>query len=173
MSRKNIIAVGYELDSQSIEEFKKNVILLCQKKSNSGKTLNDKFPDFNIDDFVFQSKILSGVFYLCPPVGDKDCQKNTNEMISWYEKHKLSEYIFIDSFHFHYSTKKNGEKNPLFIIATCHNISGNRFYSFLSNMSSGITTTCHKRNIRNGIYSGPITFDTPIKVYAKPYLYER
>jgi hypothetical protein len=59
------------------------------------------------------------------------------------------------------------KKNPLFIIATCHNISGNRFYSFLSNMSTGITTTCHKRNIRNGIYSGPI------KVYAKPYLYER
>lgn len=165
------IAVGYDIGSEAIEEFKKNVVDLFGKKLNSGKTLSERYPDFNLSDFTFQSQILSGVFYHTPPAGDDECRKNQEEMVKWYDKHKSDEYIFIDSFYYHYSKNKNGIKNPLLIIASCHNISGHRFYSFLSNMTSGPSTTCHKRNINNKLYSGPFTFDSSLKVKAKSYIY--
>lgn len=167
----HIIAVGYELGCEATDKFKSNVIEMFEKKSQSGKTLQEKFPDFHIDDFVFQSEIKSGVFYSQPPAGDTDCRMEEEKMKEWYEKHESDDSIFIDSFYYHYSKKKNGTKNPLIIVASCHNVSGHRFFSFLSLMTSGPITTCHKRNIRSGLYSGPFTFGTPLKVPARSYAY--
>lgn len=168
----HINAVGYELGYEAICEFRKNVVEMFEKKSQSGKTLHEKFPDFDIDDFVFQSEIKSGVFYRIPPSGDEYCRMEEEKMTKWYEKHASDEEIFIDSFYYYYSKKKDGTKNPLIIAASCHNVSGHRFFSFLSLMTSGPITTCHKRNIRNGLYSGPFTFGNPLKVKAKSYIYK-
>lgn len=168
------IAVGYELNQDSIETFKNAVVELFSRKTNSGKTLHDSYPHFNLDHFKFENKILSGVFYgHSTSMSDDDCLKSSFQLKEWYEKHITDDSIFIDSFYIHYSKKKNGDLNPLLIIAACHNISGHRFYSFLSNMSEGYATTMHKRNIRNGNYGHPIQFNPSIKISAKPYLYEK
>lgn len=101
-----IIAVGYELGLDAIDEFKKNVVDMFEKKTNSQKTLYDKFPEFNLENFVFQPQIYSGIFYRTPPAGDDDCRKTEEELKTWYGKHQNDENIFIDSFYYYYSKKK-------------------------------------------------------------------
>ena len=168
----DIIAVGYEIKMDDIDTLKSHINDVLYKISNSGKILQEKHPDFNFDDFVFDKRILSGVYYSNRArMYDDDCVKTDTFLHNWYEKHKNDEFIFIDALYYHYSIKKD-TKNPLLIIVEAHSNTGDRFYSVLSNMTQGYSTTQYKRNIRNGIYGQPIPVNS-IKMSVKSYIYKK
>jgi hypothetical protein len=174
-SQRSIIAVGYDISKEAITNFVKEVKELLLKKSRSGKTLQEDHPLFNVDDFVI-SDIKSGVYYgRVSNMIDDDCIKKDSELQKWYEKNKNTSEntskIIIDSLYYHYSTTKKGERNPMLILVAAHNVSGDRFFSVLSNMTNGNSTTQYKRNIRNGNYGSPIVFNPSIVIKADAYIY--
>ncbi len=176
-----ILAVGYELNDDSIQQFKKEIIDAMNLKTRSGKCQMDNFKHFDINHFTFEP-IKSGVFY--SHFQDEGCVRSQSEMEKWYEKTKNDEIIIMDTLYIHYVKKydtrveagtliKTLVKKPLIMIAGCHNLNGDKFFSVLSNMTDGLATTTHKTNALKGQYGKPVVFDPPLRIQAKSYIWRK
>lgn len=176
-----VLAVGYELENDSILQLKREIVESMNAKTKSGKCQMDLFPHFDIEHFTFEP-IKSGVFY--SRFQDEGCVKSPSDMVKWYEKTKDDDIIILDTLYIHYVEKydtrvevgivtKVKVLKPLIMIAGCHNLNGDKFFSVLSNMTKSFATTTHKTNALKGQYGKPIVFDPPLRIQAKSYIWKK